>query len=86
MDIVWEKILHSQTLPAKGKSSYLVMWERRERGGEEAQTWIVKLKYIFLFFHNMHQAKLCMFCDFHLSRCHSLGGDASQRDIQGSEK
>ena len=43
-DIVWAGISHSQTTPAKGKSSHLLWGKRRERGKKGAQVWILNKK------------------------------------------
>ena len=73
MVIIQAGILHSQTPPAEGMSSYLAMGEkegnreRRKKEEKEAQTLNLKKKFYFWCFHNMHQVKLHMFCDSHLN-------------------
>ena len=68
---------------AKGKFSYLAMgqkegkrWEREKKGGGRGADLESEKKNFFLKFrccHITHLVKLYMSCDFHLSRCHSLG-------------
>ena len=86
MDIHRAGISLSWIIPTKDKSSYLAMGKKDGKWGNGAQTWIMTIFKNILMPLQHAPGQMHMAYDFHLYRCHSLGGVVRQRDFCNSEK